>query len=199
MLGLHASIAERESTATGADDAARARHTRLAFFWEHIACWLPPYLLRAREIATPAYAAWADLLLGALDPEARILGAPSSPPLQLRSVRELPGLADSSLEDLTSLALAPARTGAIVARADLARAARELGLGLRVGERRFVLGALLAQDASATLDWLRRETLRQAAALRTVAQPLAAACGWWAARADAFAGALAEWLRLRGA
>lgn len=199
LLGLHASIAERESTAPAADDAARARHARHALFWEHIVCWLPPYLLRAREIAAPAYATWADLLLGALDPEARMLGAPSSPPLQLRAARELPELADASLEDVATVALAPARTGAILARADLARAARELGLGLRVGERRVVLRALLAQDAPAFLDWLRREVLRQAAALRAVPPTLAPVGAWWAARAEVFATELAEGWRLRGA
>jgi TorA maturation chaperone TorD len=199
LLGLQASIAERESTATVEDQAVRARHARHALFWEHIACWLPPYLLRAREVAAPAYAAWADLLLGALDAEARMLGAPASTPLHLRVLDDMAGAADVSFDEFTGLALSPARTGAILARADFARAARELGLGLRAGDRRFVLRALLEQDAGGVLDWLRRELLRQAAALRTAPRALAPANGWWAARAEASAGALAQGGWLRGA
>jgi hypothetical protein len=39
----------------------------------------------------------------------------------------------------------------------LARAGRELGLGLRIGERRFILDAMLGQDPALTLEWLARE------------------------------------------
>ena len=42
-------------------------------------------------------------------------------------------------------------------RADLRRAAAELGLGLRQGERRYILRALLGQDGAGTLGWLERE------------------------------------------
>jgi hypothetical protein len=62
-----------------------------------------------------------------------------------------------------------------------------------------VLRALLAQDAPALLDWLRREVLRQAAALRAVPRALAPVGAWWAARAEEFASELAEGWRLRGA
>jgi hypothetical protein len=39
----------------------------------------------------------------------------------------------------------------------LSRAARELQLGLRAGERKFILETLFNQDAAATLDWLAAE------------------------------------------
>jgi len=38
--------------------------------------------------------------------------------------------------------------------------ARDLDLGSRVGERKFVLKALFAQDADATLEWLESEAMR---------------------------------------
>jgi hypothetical protein len=50
--------------------------------------------------------------------------------------------------------LAPARTGLIITRDDLRDAARELGLGLRVAERRYVLEGMFGQDAAAILEWL---------------------------------------------
>jgi hypothetical protein len=57
--------------------------------------------------------------------------------------------------------LAPVRSGLILARTDLARAATELGLGLRLGERAFMLRWLLGQDAGATLAFLAGEAHRQ--------------------------------------
>jgi hypothetical protein len=42
----------------------------------------------------------------------------------------------------------------ILTASDLARAAKDLGLGRRVGERQFVISALLDQDPGAFLNWL---------------------------------------------
>lgn len=42
-------------------------------------------------------------------------------------------------------------------RADLARGAAEIGLGLRLGERRFALESFFSQDAASTLEWLSGE------------------------------------------
>ena len=78
------------------------------------------------------------------------------------------GTADGSGQATTGEAflkalLAPVRSGIVITRADLARAARELGLGTRMGERLYILKALLGQEPSATLAWLAREARRQAA------------------------------------
>src|SRR5690606_4393796 len=65
LLALYAEIGAREE---GQDESGAAvlRHARKALFWEHIACWLPPYLTRAAELGDAAYASWAALLLAAL-------------------------------------------------------------------------------------------------------------------------------------
>ncbi len=158
MLGLYARLVELEESA-GAERAQRGwRQARAAFFWEHLASWLPVYLIRMVEIGGRTYAAWAEILLDTLRGEVERLGPPARPPLHLReappfddprhATDEAP--ARAFLGQLSS----PVRTGFVLVASDLHRAAAELELGLRAGERRFVLEALLSQDAAAALGWL---------------------------------------------
>ncbi len=92
---------------------------------------------------------------------------------------------------LTGL-LSPVRSGMLLTRADLRAAAAELGLGLRQGERRYALRALLGQDADATLGWLEREAVAWAARHEALEACPAAIGGFWAARARAAAGEIAR-------
>jgi hypothetical protein len=78
----------------------------------------------------------------------------------------------------------------ILTRSDHAAAARELGLGLRVGERRFALRCLLDQAPEPVLAWLQIEALRQAKMHRTAPDELQCVCEWWSQRAEACAGSL---------
>jgi len=94
--------------------------------------------------------------------------------------------APADLDELLATLLAPVRTGCVLVRDDLERAAAELGLGVRAGERRFALRSLLAQDPAGVLGWLASEARAQAAALTTL-PPITA---WWTARA----GVGAAWL-----
>ncbi|MGB5889290.1 MAG: hypothetical protein WBH75_04855, partial [Thermoanaerobaculia bacterium] len=124
---------------------------------EHLLSWLPLYLAKLTEIAPPFYRRWAGQLTTALGEEIELQGLPERLPLHLR---EAPELADPKQEGgeafLRSL-LAPISSGIILVRADLHRAARELELGVRLGERRFILEALMAQEAGDTLAWLEAE------------------------------------------
>jgi len=156
-----------------------------ALFWEHVASWMPPYLATLRRIGAPFHVAWAELAWVVLAELAGELGPPARLPLALRAAPALPG-APADLDALLATLLAPARTGFVLVRDDLERAAAELGLGLRAGERRFALRALLGQDAPAVLGWLAAEARSQAAALPAL-PPITA---WWAARA----GVGATWL-----
>ncbi|MDE2572174.1 MAG: hypothetical protein KGM44_06580, partial [bacterium] len=83
--------------------------------------------------------------------------------------------------------LAPVRSGMLLVRDDLVRAARELGLGFRYAERRFVLKALLAQDAGAVLGWLAREAERWIELHRTLTPAPARIRAFWLERAAASA------------
>lgn len=159
MLAAYASLLETEGAAEGAPRDAW-RHARRAFLFEHLASWLAPYLRKLSEIAPAPYAHWGRLLLAAVEESLRNLEPPETTPSHFR---ELGSLADPRVEGVTEFLaslLAPARSGAIVTANDLARAARELGLGLRYGERRYVLEALFAQDPYRVLDWLAAEAKR---------------------------------------
>jgi TorA maturation chaperone TorD len=192
MLALHARIGELEAA-----DPRRSgawRHARRAHLWEHLLSWLPGFLEKLGELADPFYARWASLLGEALREEAERLGGPERLALHLR---EAPGLADperDGLEPFLQSLLTPVRSGMILARADLSRAADQLGLGLRLGERRWVLRALFEQAAAPVLEWLAGEASRWARrhtpGLHLAAEPAA----FWRSRAEATAQLL---LRLR--
>lgn len=157
---------------------ARVRITRAALYWEHVASWMPPYLAAVRRIGTPFYVAWADTLDAVLAAEADAVGPLQVLPLHLRAA-PAPDGSPAGLDALLGVLLAPVQLGAVVTRDDLARGATALGLGLRAGERRFALRALLAQDAAGVLGWLADEVRRQAAAYDD-RSPIAR---WWRGRA----------------
>ncbi|MDT7689002.1 MAG: hypothetical protein QOE46_1761 [Acidobacteriota bacterium] len=192
MLATYAALSESERLEP--DDRRREymRAARRAFLWEHLLSWLPVYIDKLERIAPRFYRRWAAMLRAALDAEAVSLGRQDALALHLR---EAPKLADpraSSSEEFLRTLLAPARCGMILVRDDLSRAARELGTGVRAGERLFALRSLMGQDAAGTLGWLASEAdawkslhLRRSEAHGPVAE-------WWAARAASTASLLRE-------
>ena len=157
MLALYARLCEFEAGA--ADERARGgwRGARKALLWEHLLSWLPAYLAKLQETAAPFYRGWGRVLAAALAGEAAGLGRQESLSAHLREAPPLVDPRAASADGFVASLLAPARSGMIVVRADLSRAARELGLGPRPGGRAFVLKSLLGQDARAALGWLARE------------------------------------------
>jgi TorA maturation chaperone TorD len=192
LLGAYAGLWEAERGEGEGRRRERVRGARRALLWEHLLSWLPVYLDKVERVAPEFYRRWAETLRAALDAEAGELGRQDALPLHLR---EAPALADpreSSPEEFLKSLLAPARSGLVLVRDDLARAARELGAGVRAGERLFALRSLFGQDAAGTLSWLAREAedwhalhLRRRAAHGHVAE-------WWAARAASTAKLLRE-------
>lgn len=154
MLAFQAELADRRRGA--ADDAAgeRWRHVGRAFLAEHLLSWLPPYLTKLEQVAPEFYRRWGRLLGATLGAEARRLEPAAAPSMHWRAA---PPLADprrlGGRAFLGSL-LAPVRSGLILTRADLERATRDLGLALRLGERRFLLETLLGQAPAPVLAWL---------------------------------------------
>lgn len=192
MLGAYAALCASEDATGDARVREHFRGARRAFLWEHLLSWLPVYLDKLTRIAPPFYRAWAGLLREALDAEAVSLGEQEALPLHMREAREVSDPRASSSEEFLKTLLAPARSGFILVRDDLARAARDLQTGLRAGERTFALRSLFGQNAAATLDWLASEAntweslhLRRREAHGRVAE-------WWAARASSTAGLLRE-------
>lgn len=157
LLALYAALADHEDAEP--DPARRLLwgRSRKALLWEHLACWVFPYLDKLGEIAPPFYAAWGEMLVAALRAEINTVGPGDMLPLHLRASPPLPDPRDGGSEAFLQGILAPARSGMVLVRSDLSRAARALGLGLRMGERRFALTSLLSQDPDGTLDWLAAE------------------------------------------
>lgn len=188
LLAAYADLAER-------DDEPRARHARRAFFWEHLASWLPAWLARARELATGFHRRWADLAAEALAAEAAALnGAPAEAAAALRTAPAVADPRSAGAEPFLAALLAPVRSGLLLARDDLRRAARELALAARPGERRWVLSALLGQAPAPVLAWLAAEARRQRD-LWAAAFPPGAARDHWSGRAAATASLLDELAR----
>lgn len=198
MLGLHARLAELEAQAAEEPERQSWRHARGAFLWEHLLSWLPIFLMKlvhlgqAEGVADPFYAGLAVLLRDALREEAENLGPPDQLPLHLR---EAPGLVDprgGASQDFLGSLLSPVRSGLILVRADLARAARELGLGPRLGERRAMLATLLEQDAATALAWLEKEAAAWTARHQPDNHFAPRLALFWNSRAEATATLLAE-------
>jgi TorA maturation chaperone TorD len=172
LLAMQASLGESSLPAPDEDARQRRDHARAAHLGEHVLSWLPLYLLRVEELASSFYQSWARLLAAVLAEEARTLGGLSKLPSTLhlpsaprfRDPRAASG--DSLLQDL----LAPARSGLILTRDDLARAADDLGLALRRAERRYTLEGLLGQDPVAILTWLADEARRHAQRMSSPAE-----------------------------
>jgi hypothetical protein len=183
-------------TDLAASGAPRAEHARRVLLHEHLGPWAGRFLARVVELGAEPLRAWARLVVTALAAELAEHGPPPQLPPVLRDAAALPEPQDATAADWTQGLLTPVRSGLVLARADLARAARELGLGTRVGERAFVLRALLDQDARAVLGWLAAEAYRQAEDLESVAttggEEVAA---WWRARLERTAGIIADQLQ----
>lgn len=192
MLAAYARLAELDEDAREAGGArANWRGARRAFLWEHLLCWLPAYLDKLAELAPPFYRGWGGLLRDALATEAHALGPPPAAlALHLREAPQFVAPGEEGAEEFLRSLLAPARTGMILTRADLGRAARALGLGARAGGRVFTLKSLLGQDAAAVLGWLAAEADAWAARHAARRELLGHAAAWWESRATATAEAL---------
>lgn len=192
LLALYARLAELEEASS--DDARREswRGARKAFLWEHVLSWLPCFLLKLRAVAPPFYRAWGELLFEALAAEAETLGPLERLPLHLREAASpVDPRADGADAFLGSL-VAPVRSGFILTRSDLSRAARALNLGTRAGERKFMLRALFEQDAGGIVAWLAREAEAWCGLCSESRASFGDVAAWWEERSRSTAALLAE-------
>ncbi|MCY4557190.1 MAG: molecular chaperone TorD family protein [Chloroflexi bacterium] len=165
LLGLYAALSEEHEQATG-PTAALAAEACGALLHEHLAPWVFAYLDHAGDLAVGGYKRWAELLRETLAREAERLGPPATLPVHLRAASGLPDPRSEGGEAFLKGLLAPVRSGVILTRAALGTIAREHGLGLRAGERRFALEGLLGQDSQATLAALAALAAREELAHR---------------------------------
>jgi TorA maturation chaperone TorD len=157
MLALYARLVELETCESDAGRRESWRSARKAFLWEHLLSWLPVYLTKFFSLATPFYSRWGALLMSALLEEESVVGQQERLSLHLREAQGLIDPRSNEVEDFLQSILTPVRSGMILTRADLTRAARKLGLSVRMGERKFILKSLFAQDAHGIFAWLIEE------------------------------------------
>ena len=188
LLGLYVGLVESEESQADAARRALLHRARAALLWEHLLTWVPTYVRAVAGAGSPFYRDWAALLGEALAAEAAAVDPPSTSALHLRDAPALPP-DDAGSKELAEALLAPVRSGTILTRRDLAVAARERRLGLRVGERAFVLRSMLEQDAVSTLGWLAVEADRWAAHHRRESSLLGHVARFWQSRAEATAAA----------
>lgn len=190
LLDLYVRLGDAETDAAPRHREAIAS-ARRALYFEHLAPWVFVHLRSVERLGVPFYGSWAALLAEALADEAAGLAAPAALPLALRSAPA--PLGDDPRTRLVEAATAPVRSGMVLTRADLARAGRELGLAVRRGERRYILGALLDQDPHAVWSWLAAHA-RDWATLHPHlhAGRLEPVGTWWADRAERAAEAFAR-------
>lgn len=182
LLGLYALLTEQEAAENDPARRLLRRRSRQALLFEHLVSWLPPYLAKLAEIGSPFYRAWGTILGEALIGEAAQLGGPEQLSLHLR---EAPAL--TTPDEI----LVPVRSGMLLVRDDLKRAARLLGLGLRHGERSYVMKALFDQDPAAMLAWVAGEAERWVDIHRATPDDLGMIRDFWVRRAALTAESLA--------
>ncbi len=187
LLSLYATLAEAEAAEQDLARRRLRRRSRHALLWEHLLSWLPAYLAKLDDVGSPFYRAWGALLGEALSAEARELGPPDELPLHLRESTKLAGPQVDGADPFLAGLLTPVRSGMVLVRDDLRRAALELGLGLRQGERAYALKALLGQEPAATLRWLADESGRWVRIHRSMPDELEPLRDFWTVRAQASA------------
>ena len=156
LLYLLGQILKKEAEFLDIDidiDTPRAQAIENAKFTlvrHHLAPWLVPYLLRVKQLSGSENLVWVEL---GLDLISSILqpGIPRSLERDLDQPTQEPIQAFADSAEFITWVTTPALSGVIVAPADLARMARDLGLATRIGRKRFVLEGLTQQDGRAIL------------------------------------------------
>jgi TorA maturation chaperone TorD len=177
--------ADRCTTAT----ARRLDHARAALVHEHLWSWLPGYL--AAVAADPAGSAWADLTRRAV--AAEVAQVPEHATCLPAALRDAPPAIDPRIEldDLLDALTAPVRVGFVLTATDLHRAGAATGVGVRRGERRYALRAMLEQEPTALLSWLA-DHARHWVGVHHAAPCPGPARDWWTARAETSAKVLGD-------
>lgn len=185
ILAAQASWSEAGRRATSESERTLWCHRASAFLGDHLLSWLGPYLSKLEVIGAPSfYRRWAKLLRLCLEEESRRL-VPAAGPSQHHRLSAPLGSQDAeSPEALARALLTPVRSGLLLTRRDLARAARDLGLAGRIGERRFMLETIERQDPGGLRSWLLEEARATRTRYAAESGPLAGTFSVWSDRLE---------------
>ncbi len=164
LLRLLSGILNKEAELAGAgsnpEDESRlasVSRARSVLVNDHLAPWLPAYLLRAEEVAPRPLLGWVscalDLLSVMVGERQYVVPGPRAYDEKLAE----PG----SSSELISWITTPGRSGIIVTHWDISNLAELLGMALRVGRKRFVLEELWAQGGTQVAGCIEAMAVRQ--------------------------------------
>jgi hypothetical protein len=179
LLAAYAALLDRAES----DPEPEAEHWQRVsqvFLHEHLLSWLPLFLAKVAAVGDDYYSGWAKQLQDTLASQELGQAGAALP----AALREAPGLPDPREEGGKAFLhglLAPARTGFILTRDDLAELAQGCDLGRRIGERRYVLENLLGQDGPSVLKALA-DFAEKASRQVWIGMPPVTA-DWWCQRA----------------
>jgi hypothetical protein len=179
---------------SGYSKETQLRELRQMFFWNCLASWLPVYLLRAREIGSTLYRAWAEVTLDVLEAEAVSVGSLATVPAPLLTASPLAPVRQP-VAFVESLFI-PSVSGLLLCRADLGRCAAEHRLVVRVADRRHNIKSFISENPSGVCSWLYAEALRQADNVRMLPTAFGPVREFWTRRAEATANAVLEFRSL---
>ncbi len=192
LLGFYAELGEAAEEGAGLT-RARLENARRTLLFEHILSWIPVYTMAIEQDSSygPAAQEWGRLLVDAMTAEVVETSPPDRLPLALRSAPSVDHEFDRG--ELLNIATTPIRSGFILTRSALSHLAGQAGLGVRHGERRFALGAMMDQDPVKTLTALSRYARHWSSRLATrpVIEAIEPVVRWWSDRALATAELLA--------
>lgn len=182
LLALYAYLGQTGDSLSGPafEVVTRARVTLLQ---EHLWSWVPVYCEALRSIAMPWLSTWTTILYEGLLSERSLVSYDQPLPSALREAPQVLRV-DTGLGDLLDSVVSPLQCGFVLTRASLRQAAAELGLGLRAGERKFVLRSMIEQNSVATLGWLADEASRWESYYRALEKTVGTdrVLAWWADR-----------------
>ncbi len=183
LLAMFAEILQHEEDAVAELARSSWRNAWRAFMWEHLISWIPFYLDRVESMGHPFYCRWSILLKQALVDQTIDIQAQTSLPVHLSNAPTLADPREHGLTEFLESLLAPVRSGLIITRKDISQAAGALGLGSRIGERKFALTALVKQDARGVLGWLSRNAFEASAKHVSYLTQIGPIAEFWAGRA----------------
>lgn len=186
LLALVAELGEGREACRTEGARERLAHVLRVLLGEHLVSWLPGYLIAAARY--PAVAPWAELTRAALRREVQDLRPPD---VLAAALREAPPALDAAAgaEGMLDAVVAPLRCGFVLTHRDLRQAGADTGSGVRRGERRYVLSALLGQEPAATIEWLAGHA-RRWSGWQAVGVGSDATARWWSQRASRCAATL---------
>ncbi len=160
LLVYYAGLLEQELQER--DEARRhaVGRMRKAFLWEQLLSWLPAYTTKVDLIGPRSYRRWAQLVEQVLAREAwRAAPVAATPPALVRA-RELPDPTPGDVEALAAYLSAPARSGLVLTRLDLQRAADDLRASVPRNSVREGLTELARIRTAGFATWLAAEARR---------------------------------------